>query len=177
MASDIAFGTLEFDLVDLTDEEGRTALHIACLHNAFDSVRYLLAYYKTVRDIEERQNTKKVGCAKWRPKTYTMHEFLNGRDKYGNTPLVMASKCLMRDTDQTALLQVVFLKFKYNCTRKAPLQRLADTCMCMQVVHALLEYGADLSIATNAGNTVLHWAARQNLNEVRGCLCLCLCFF
>ena len=112
MTNDVAFGTLEFDLLDLTDEEGRNALHIACLNNACDSVRYLLAYYKAVLDIKEKtkkmKNTKKAGCAKCCSKTYTVDNLVNGRDNYGNTPLVMASKCLMRDTDQTALLQVVF---------------------------------------------------------------------
>ena len=176
MSREIAFGTLEFDLLDLTDEEGRTALHIACLHNAVDSVRYLLKYYEAVVGMGGNEKTQRAGCAKCCKKTYNLDKFVNGRDKYGNTPLVMASKCLVRNTDQTALLQVknaTRFKIKHAAVKLPPETNSSAPrrCVCMQVVHELLEYGACPFRATNAGNTVLHWAARENMNEV-GCVCL-----
>ena len=46
LTQDMSFGKMDYDLLDLTDDEDRTALHIACLHNAVDCVEYLLNYYK-----------------------------------------------------------------------------------------------------------------------------------
>ena len=128
MARDLEFGEFVYDLLDLTDHENRTALHIACLHNAVDSVKYLLKYYHARVQIE--RVSKKAGCMSCRNKIYSLEAFVNARDKYGNTPLVMASKCFVRNADQTALLQVI-LGWLFNFLHLAvPLNHVC-VCVCV----------------------------------------------
>lgn len=143
-------------------------IHYALRHKSYEIAKWLL-HYGASPDVLDNEGwyplMKALFFGDQRAAILLIdhHANLNVRDEDGNTPLHLAVGYGGRDTLLPILIKAGADLNAINHEGLTPLHMaLKDSLFYPPAVRLLLEHGADKSVLTPSGDTLLHWAISNN---------------
>uniref|UniRef100_A0A8C6UDJ6 KN motif and ankyrin repeat domains 1b n=1 Tax=Neogobius melanostomus TaxID=47308 RepID=A0A8C6UDJ6_9GOBI len=129
-------------IVNMTDSNGNTALHYCVSHSNFCDVKKLLSM---------------DGCD------------VNQQNKAGYTPIMLAALAAVSSPEHMTVVKELFSKGDVNTKASQAGQTalmLAVSHGSMEMVHALLEQGAEVNLQDDEGSTALMCASEHGHKEI-----------
>lgn len=146
--------------VDVADESGQQALHIAASCNAFAVVHLLMARGADLEARESSWNNTPLDHALYGNQT----EMIDVLASYSKNIFQLAS--IGNVTRLREVLRQSPALARQQTSDGTPLMWLPDNeARAMEVVEILLEFGADPSIAAESGHTAAYFARRRGLEK------------